>query len=136
MDYAELAETLIKKMHAFHKARSQKSIFGALQGEAFVLKYISLRDEGVLPGEISNEMDVSSARVAAALNKLEDKGFITRKIDKNDRRKILVEITQEGRRLAEKHQKVIVEEVADMLRYLGEDDAREYIRILGRLAER
>jgi len=47
-----------------------------------------------------------------------------------------VEITEEGKCVAEKHQKVVIEEVADMLRFLGEDDAREYVRIIGRMAER
>jgi DNA-binding MarR family transcriptional regulator len=34
-----------------------------------------------------------------ALTSLETKGFIRRRIDKDDRRKVIVSITEEGRRL-------------------------------------
>ena len=70
------------------------------------------------------------------MNKLESKGLITRQIDKNDRRKILVAITREGKAFAEKYQTAMIEDIAEMLGFLGEHDAREYVRIIGRLAER
>ena len=135
MNYTELAMEFLKKMQVFHKARPHRNINEAFQGEAFVLHFIFLHGGDVLPGEISNEMDVSSARVAAALNSLENKGLITRQIDKSDRRKILVRLTQEGELLAEKHHQAVVEDAANMLTLLGEHDAKEYVRIISRLAE-
>ena len=135
MDYTALAAELLGSMQALHKARPQKHINDSLQGEAFVLRYIALHSGEVLPGEISSEMEVSSARIAAALNSLESKGLITRQIDLSDRRKILVGITPEGKALAEQQEQSVVEGAAKMLAQLGEYDAREYIRIMGRLAE-
>ena len=135
MDYAELAVELIHKMRTFHKAKLQKYINENLQGEAFVLDFIARHGDHVLPGEISNEVEVSSARVAAALNSLEDKGLVTRQIDKNDRRKILVSLTKTGKESAEKSQQAMVEKVTNLLLQLGERDAKEYVRIMGRLAE-
>jgi len=135
MNYTELAAELIDKMGVLHKARPHKHINEALRGEACVLIYIAHTGGGVLPGEICHEMDVSTARVAATLNGLEKKGLITRRIDQNDRRKILVDLTGEGKALAKKHQRSVTEAAAKMLELLGEHDAREYTRITGRLAE-
>ena len=135
MDYPALAAELLDNMQALHKARPQKHINESLHGGAFVLHYIATHGGDVLPGEISAEMDVSSARIAAALNNLEDKGLITRRIDLNDRRKILVGITPEGKALAEKQQQAVLEGAAKLLALLGEHDARDYVRITGRLAE-
>lgn len=135
MDYTELAAELLKKMQMLRKAKPQKNINEALQGESFALLYIALHGGDVLPGEISNEMEVSSARVATALNNLENKGLITRRIDKSDRRKILVSLTQEGKEIALKHHQEVLENAAKMLHLLGEHDAKEYVRITGRLAE-
>ena len=138
MDYPALARQLLDSMQALHKFRPQKHINEAMQGEAFVLRFIMTNDAhegGVLPGEISGEMGVSSARVAAALNSLEGKGLITRQIDLSDRRKILVKITGEGKALAQQQQQNVVAGAAKMLTLLGEHDAREYVRITGRLAE-
>ena len=136
MNYTQLATELLNKMQALRRAKPHKHMSEALQGEAFVLQYIAQHGKDVLPGEISAEMDVSSARIAAALNKLESKGLITRQIDLTDRRKILVSITQDGEALAAKHQETVTKEAAKMLELLGEEDAKEYIRITGKLAEK
>ncbi|MCL1828739.1 MAG: MarR family transcriptional regulator [Oscillospiraceae bacterium] len=133
MDYGELAFELIKGMKALHKIKTHRSINDALQGEAFVLDCIALGDGDVLPGEIGQEMNVSSARVAAALNSLEKKGLITRRIDTNDRRKILIGITPEGKKLAETHQSAVLGLAAKMLELLGDPDATEYVRIMKKL---
>ncbi|MCL2107720.1 MAG: transcriptional regulator [Oscillospiraceae bacterium] len=138
MDYDKLAVELMEKMLALHKSKLHRNINEALHGEAFILQYIAMntgRDGGVLPGDISLEMSVSSARVAAALKNLENKGFVTRRIDKSDRRKIIVEITPQGKDSADKYYSKIVDEVTRFLQLLGEGDAKEYVRIMGRVAQ-
>jgi len=135
MDYSELAVKLLNNMRSLSKIKSHKNISEALHGEAFVLDYISRQNGDVLPGKIGQEMNVSTARIATALNSLENKGLITRQIDKNDRRKILIDLTQEGKDLAERHRQTIIKVAANMLELLGEHDANEYVRISGKLAE-
>ncbi|MDR0293800.1 MAG: MarR family transcriptional regulator [Oscillospiraceae bacterium] len=135
MDYTALAVDLLDKMQSLRKVEPHKHINEALHGEMFVLLYIAFRGGDVLPGEISHEMEVSSARVAAALNGLEGKGLITRRTDSSDRRKVLVGVTEEGRDFAEKQYRAMLEKAAELLSMLGERDAVEYVRITGRLAE-
>ena len=135
MDYEELAVRLLDTLQSLHKKKPPPFFNEALQGEAFVLHYIALRGGHVLPGEIGHEMGVSTARVAAALNSLEKKGLITRRIDTGDRRKILVEITEEGKAFTEKQYRAVIGGITKMLALLGERDANEYIRIMGKLAE-
>jgi len=135
MDYPALAVRLLDSMQALHKARPQKHINESLHGEVFALRFIALNGDDVLPGEISGEMGVSSARIAAALNSLESKGLITRRIDPRDRRKILVGITPEGKALAQQQQQAVVAGTSKLLALLGEQDAQEYVRITGKLAE-
>jgi MarR family transcriptional regulator, organic hydroperoxide resistance regulator len=135
MDYSELAKEFMQKMNLIHKGKQQKKMGDFLQGGAFILQYIYQRKEDVLPSEISNEMSISTARIAAALGSLESKGLITRQIDKNDRRQILVTLTPEGEEIAKKHQQDVMNDVSQMLQKLGERDAKEYVRIIGRLSE-
>ncbi len=135
MDYRELALEFMKKMFALNKARPQRQFQESMQGETVVLQYLSDHEDSVLPSEISAFMGISSARIAATLNSLEKKEFITRRIDLSDRRRILVEITPKGRALAGELKADILENTSKMLAFLGEHDAREYIRITGRMAE-
>lgn len=136
MDYEKLAHEFMSIMYQMRKRGAQKQISESMHGELFVLGYISNHEGNVIPSEISNEVGISTARVAATLNSLENKGLITRKIDVNDRRRILVEMTPTGKEQIENHIQTIMKITTGMLQYLGEQDAKEYVRIMGRLAER
>ncbi len=136
MDYAGLAHEFMEIMFRMRKRSPEKRISESMHGEIFVLNYIHQHEDNVIPSEISNEIGISTARVAATLNSLEGKGWISRKIDVNDRRRILVEITPAGKEQVEKHFQMIMKTMTNMLQYLGEHDAKEYVRITGRLAER
>jgi len=135
MDYDQLSRTLLSAMKKIHDSQVQKQINASLSGETYVLQYLAHQGHDVIPSEISDAVQVSTARVTAALNGLEDKGFITRQIDTSDRRRILVRLTPAGNREAAEHKAMVLGNVADTLRGLGEHDAQEYVRIIGRLVD-
>ena len=53
-----------------------------------------------------------------------------------DRRRILVDLTEAGREQAKKHYEMIMNITVNMLQYLGEEDATELVRIMKKLADR
>jgi DNA-binding MarR family transcriptional regulator len=69
------------------------------------------------------------------LNSLEEKGLITRRIDSDDRRKIIVEITPKGTEHIENLHREATENLKRLLMTIGEKDSKEFVRILGRLSE-
>lgn len=135
MDYVELAKQFLQNAYQFQSHSHQKKINETMQGETFALLYILKKGGIVLPSQISSEMNISSARVAAILNNLENKGLVIRKIDKDDRRRILVDLTQKGTNLAEQYEQMVVNMTIQTLKLLGEHDAKEFVRIMGKLAE-
>ena len=135
MDYRELAADFLKCLHAMRKAGPHHNINESLRGETFALQYIFLHEGPVLPGEISSEMGISSARIAAALNSLERKGLVTRRIDFSDRRRILVELTEKGVESAKAHGNELLDNTTKLLSALSEEDAREFVRITAILAQ-
>lgn len=135
MDYEALALEFMQKMYILNRERAQKQFNESMQGESFVLQFLAHQEDAVLPSEISNFMGISTARIAVTLNNLERKGMITRRIDTSDRRKILVNLTSEGRTIAQEQQQAILDSITKMITLLGEHDAREYVRITGRMAE-
>jgi MarR family transcriptional regulator, organic hydroperoxide resistance regulator len=135
MDYQSLAGDMLHKMYIINKARPQRKFNDCMRGEGFVLQYVIFREEPVQPSEISSFMNISTARMAAALNSLERKGLVTRRIDLSDRRKILVELTQEGKRLADMQRVGMLAHFTRLLELLGEQDATDLVRIAGRVAD-
>ncbi|MEY8351783.1 MarR family transcriptional regulator [Lachnospiraceae bacterium 54-53] len=134
MDYKDLALEFMEVMNQTRRRNVPKQIDDSMRGEHFVLNYISEHEGNVIPSDISHEMGITSARVAAALNSLEKKGLITRRIDAGDRRRILIDMTDAGREQVKKHYEMILDTTIDMLRYLGEEDAKNYIRIMKKMA--
>lgn len=136
MDYEKLAHEYMEVMFQMRKRSAQKKLNDSMHGEQFILFYISKHEGNVIPSEISAEMGISTARIAAALNNLESKGLITRIIDINDRRRILVNLTEAGYEQARQHYTMIMNITTNMLQYLGENDANEFLRIMKKLAEK
>ena len=135
MDYHVLANELLRKIYVINKDRPQRKLNECMRGEGFVLQYVIFHEGPVQPNEISSFMNISTARIAAALNSLERKGFVTRRIDPSDRRRILVELTPEGKELADAQRGAMLNHMIRMLERLGEQDSTELVRILGRVAE-
>ncbi|MDR2866809.1 MAG: MarR family transcriptional regulator [Methanomassiliicoccaceae archaeon] len=135
MDYESLAREFVRNMRSVHRAGPPKGVQEGTQGEAFVLHCIKESRDDIIPSHISDAAGISSARVAAALNSLESKGFITRAIDSSDRRKIIIRMTSKGAEYAEEQERKHLEMLTRFLALLGEHDAKELVRIIGRVAE-
>lgn len=136
MNYDDLAAAMMQKTGAMMKTSFwPKKANAFLHGEMFILNYLVNRAEDVLPGELSAAMNTSTARVAMALKSLEAKGLIRRRVDEEDRRKILVSITDLGRELVLSERQEMHDKMVEILRELGEADALEYLRIVGRITE-
>ncbi|MDR2687127.1 MAG: transcriptional regulator [Oscillospiraceae bacterium] len=134
MDYAQAAEELMRLLH-HARGGGIDMLHQHMKGEAFVLHVLSHTEGAALPGQLRSATCTSSARVAATLGSLEQKGFITREIDPADRRRILVRLTDEGRRAWETTHGALHGRLEGTLRALGEDDTRELLRLAARLAE-
>ena len=131
----QLAEEFLQRIFMFRKFKPQHKINESMHGESFILFCVASRKDMATPSEISEALCVSSARVTAALNSLERKGYITRRIDGADRRRVLIALTPSGRAEAERVRGTLLDILEKMLRSLGEYDAKEYVRITGRMAE-
>ena len=119
----------------FGMKASHKPLKSIMHGGMHILNYLVRNDGPMTPGELSTGMDASSARIAISLRNLEKSGFIARDIDKSDRRKILVTITEDGREIVRKSNDEIMNRMALIIGEIGEKDAREYIRIVSRIVD-
>ena len=133
-DYQELARELLENMPKFSKAPMQKNADRFVRGEMPALVFLSYHS-AASPGEISDELNISTARTAKLLATLASKGFITRVPDDKDKRKICVKLTDAGSFHIEAHKTHVLESASEMLKDLGEKDAVEYVRITKRIVE-
>lgn len=133
--YEDLAKEFLTEFYRLGRLTQSKTISHSMKGEAFLLVYLLQKGEGASPGELGKALKSSTARVAAALNSLERKKLVIRKTNEEDRRKVLVELTEEGRKKAEECRQVPEHMVAYLMEQLGKEDAIHMLHIIKRIIE-
>lgn len=98
-------------------------------GMAAVLSYLQAHPEGTTTGAISRNMNVSSARMAVLLRKLEEKGYIERTSSQEDGRVIMVRLTGKGQAESTRLQGEIRDLIGSIIDRIGMQRMREYIQV-------
>lgn len=135
MDCEVLAEMLVDQTELLFRHGSHKLIGKNARGECFVLRCLARSKAPLLPSDLSEQSHASTARIAVVLNTLEKKGLISRAIDPTDRRRILVSLTNVGQEYVAVVRTQLREDMKHLLEELGEQDAREYLRITKRILQ-
>lgn len=79
--------------------------------------------------KIANRCNINKGAVARSIRKLEDNGFVARKIDENDRRQNKVSLTQKGRQTLSKAYKVLISWEDEVIQDKGYVD-REVLQLV------
>ena len=135
MNYETLAEEFLQICLKSSYVRVSRELSNAIKPGIFILLYLKKQGGKAYPKDLSNEFIVSSARIAALLNKLEDEKYIQRYCDEKDNRQTIVQLSEKGEALIVDKRNEIVHRLSKMLELLGSDDAEEYIRLQKKLCQ-
>ncbi len=133
MRYNEAALELVESMKIIFLGPI-KNAAELLKGEIPVLCHISEKQE-ITPTELARKFSLTTARIATILNHLEDKSLIVRIHDNQDRRKVYIHPTKAGLELANIKMAELHNQLSELLQALGEEDAKEYLRLTQRVAD-
>lgn len=131
MDYEKEARKLVVYSRSLARG-SLNSVQGLSVGESPVLHYLSTKEDGAstTPSDLAAQLGFTRARMTRILDSFAAKGLVRREQDENDKRRVLVFITDEGRKHALKQNAKGVNAMKDLIEMLGEQDTKELIRIL------
>lgn len=99
----------------------------------FVILKIVRENVKVVAGDLAKKMNVSTARVAYALNTLEKKNYILRTSEASDGRKVVISLTEQGELALKEREELISKMVAPMLRNLSDDETVTLFTLLKKL---
>lgn len=133
MDYEKIAAELLHIRAEFARIPEHQKINEFARGELFVLNYLLAHEGTAYPKDLSREMKVSSARIAALLNQTDKKGWTMRTADDEDSRQTLISMTERGHKAIVNKKREIFDMVVGMLEELGPEDAAELLRIKKRI---
>lgn len=135
MDYRELAIELFANMRKIVKMPIQKKIGDLSHGEMSILGFLTFGTDGISAGELSEKLNLTTPRIASALNSLSKKGYIERSRNRNDKRVVIVNVTESGKKVLLEQREEAIMMMEQLLQQLGEKDAKEFLRILKRITE-
>lgn len=129
MNYEEAARKLIVYSGGLAKG-SLGTARAASVGEEPVLQYLVDNDVEMNPSVLADTLGYTRPRMTRILDSLVAKGYVERRNDANDRRKVLVAATSEGRTHTESSSGGGVAAVASQLSALGDQNVLELLNVL------
>lgn len=129
-EWEQLAVQFLEKIRGIrpHGGHHAKDI--EIRGKMSVLLVLYKLERGASAGELAERCDVTTARMAQTLNRLESDGLIERSVGIKDRRKTIVQLTSHGRAVVYEHRKHVMQYTVSILKGLGTEDAHELVRLL------
>ncbi len=109
---------------AFHKKIIGK-FKGLSKNQPMVIKIIGTEGE-VMPSTIGNYTGMSKSSLTRMVDDLEKKGIVSRRTDPEDRRKVLVSLTDKGLECYNYSNEIVDE----LLNLVDENDVYEYLQSL------
>jgi DNA-binding MarR family transcriptional regulator len=131
----ELTYELFQSMKQIPRPKMIRGSFAGLsrsEYELLAMLAMSFADEKrpLSVSEISNLLQITPAGVTHLINPLEESGFIVRLPDPDDRRIVLIGLTQKGTAVAEALLLEVQETLIGLITYLGEEDSKTFIRLM------
>lgn len=131
---AELTEELVRLLDEYPREARDNRFSSTLRGEMAVMRLLHNSRQKMTAGELSSRLDMTTSRIAAVLGSLQKKGLLERESDEEDRRRVMVSLTEAGDWLCEKRKRHFMSKISKMLAMLGED-APTFVHLLGRVFE-
>lgn len=129
MEYSRNIERLVYEL--FRKLYLQKrNTSYSTQGK--ILKILYLKGD-ISQKDIQDKLQIQSGTMSEVINKLENKGLLVRQRDENDRRKVILHLTEEGKADVEAYQQQYQEDTSSFFDVLSIDESQEFQRILYKL---
>ena len=126
----DLSEELYNLLAELLNRKLNRTVLDSIRGEYGILRYLLYVENNASAGRLSEHLHVVPGRITDTLNSLERKGLIERHTDPEDRRRVLVSITDAGREQAIQMMTRIHREYEGMFQILGRKDTEELIRLL------
>lgn len=92
-------------------------------------------DNNIGMAEMVANLHITKPAISQIMNSLEKRGYIERKKDKVDRRKVVVILTQDGMNVLNKSKEQVDKIFEEIISRFGEDNTKQMISLIEKLAE-
>ncbi len=132
MDELEIVRKVTKLLYAYvHDAHCKALKKNKIRHKDMTILDAILRmGNHVKMNDISAFFQISPAAVSQVMKHLEEKEWIQRITEEQDKRSVYICVTEQGRKVLVDQQKKMKEKLVRFIDMLGEEDAQAFVRIL------
>lgn len=131
MKQQQLKKDLIFSLSQLYEMKAFSVLAQFLQGETQVLFFLALhRDREINPSDLSDSLHVSRSRITATLSSLRKKGYVDMELSTEDRRRMLVTLTEAGLSQILEKQKQVDSYFDQLVAGLGEETTLQLNQII------
>lgn len=133
MDNKRLANEFIECFESFNTWRMLNRLNLNYEGENVIL-YLLMEEGRSTPGKLCRNVDFTAARLSAIIKSLENKGYVEKIQNEEDKRSSIIAITTKGFMYYMSLRQKMVQKVMSVTEQLGEHDVKELIRLTNRIS--
>ena len=120
----EMSTDFIEMLVLIHR-KFYRGMQASIPLNQFAVLMVLRVEEPASPQFIGNILHISKQQMTSITEKLCDAGFITRKTDPSDRRRLLLSLTDEGNRVLDDQNDIVRKKFLDSLKGLTEEEQAE-----------
>lgn len=99
---AELTEELVRLLDEYPREARDNRFSSTLRGEMAVMRLLHNSRQKMTAGELSSRLDMTTSQHCRRAGQPSKEGFMVRESDEEDRRRVMVSLTEAGDRLCRK----------------------------------
>ena len=134
-----LIEEFMQMVFKLHKVRMSNLVHNLNTREVYTMlrinEYTGNINQISFYEELQKHLAVTKSAISQIISCLEEKGYITREIDRNDRRKFEFLITDNGQELVEELRNTMDFVITETITRFGENKMRQFISLFNQFAD-
>ncbi|KPV43678.1 MarR family winged helix-turn-helix transcriptional regulator [Alicyclobacillus ferrooxydans] len=130
----ESFEEVMSRLQQIMKMHYPGKDSGLTASQLFILRLL-MHSEQAKASDIARASGLSPGAVTQVCDELVKEGLVQRTRSQDDRRVVHIQITDEGRAVFQKIRQTRSDKIKLILTRLGDHDAKEFVRIIGRVVD-
>ena len=119
--------------HLHNHYRDDKMVDITPSEQMLLFKMTRWHEKKIIVTDIVNILELAPSTVSLTLNSLEEKGYVERTVNKENRREIYVSLTHKGQKILEKIKANNRHLIKNLFDYLGDEDSEKLLDLLEKM---
>lgn len=127
-----IIENLIRELYTLYSLKDIKKFLEFSQGEKRVLVELEESKKTLTPTDLVEKFGISKQRMTSIINSLKEKEYIDLKMDSKDRRRIIIILTNKGKKYIRRESEEIIGELNKTFSKMEDEELENFTKLVAK----